>query len=126
MTVNKRRVLVIEDQPLLREIIKDFLSEEGFDVTLTQDGVTALNLLEKTPFDCVVTDLYMPEMDGIMLTLKIKMNKNLRHIPVVMLSSETKEEVIKQAKEAGVSKFITKPATGDKIAKEIKSLFPDS
>lgn len=120
--MNKKRVLVIEDQILLRTIIQDILIEEGFEVVSAKNVENAIYTLETSRVDCIITDLYMPDMDGITFTLKLKMNQKYRDIPVIMLTSETRDDIKKKAIDAGVSIFIKKPATGNQIAKEIKTL----
>ncbi|GAB4433790.1 MAG: response regulator [bacterium] len=120
--MGKKRVLIIEDQLLLRTIMQDVLTEEGFDVVVAKNVENAFFTIETSRVDCIITDLYMPDMDGIAFTTKLKTNHNLRHIPIIMLTSETREEIKQRALEAGVSLFIKKPATGSQIAKEIKSL----
>jgi len=120
--MEKKRVLIIEDQMLFRTIMQDMLTAEGFNVIAAKDAENAFKLIETFNIDCLITDLYMPDMDGIEFILQLRKNPKYRHIPIIMYTSETNEDVKKKALAAGTSTFLSKPSTAEKIAKEINSL----
>lgn len=120
--MEKKRILIIEDQVLFRTIMQDMLTAEGFNVIVAKDASNAMQLINTLTIDCVITDLYMPDIDGIEFILQLRKNPKYRHIPIIMYTSEKSEEIKNKALAAGVSTFISKPSTGENIAKVIKSL----
>jgi CheY-like chemotaxis protein len=109
-----KKILLVEDQRVLAQLTSMELSNAGHQVTLACQGVEALELLNKSEFDLLITDLYMPEMGGIELIQQIK-QQNL-DIPIIVLSASHKGDVQILLSELGVDQFIDKPLTGAKIA----------
>ncbi|MCJ8271715.1 MAG: response regulator, partial [Psychrosphaera sp.] len=109
---DKRRILLVEDQQILCQLMSFELAEEGHEVTFAGDGVQAMALLEKVSFDIVVTDLYMPEMGGIEL-IKTMQTKNIE-LPIIVLSASRQGDVATELTSLGVEHFIDKPITDDK------------
>ena len=110
---DKRRILLVEDQQILCQLMSFELAEEGHEVTFAGDGVQAMALLEKVSFDIVVTDLYMPEMGGIEL-IKTMQTKNIE-LPIIVLSASRQGDVATELTSLGVEHFIDKPITDDKM-----------
>lgn len=118
------KIVIVEDMPLLRSIIKDYLSDRGFAPRIFDNAAEALQLLESERVDMVITDLYMPGMDGIELTKEIRKTLKSFRTPVIMLTSEQNESKKNEALKAGVSAYLTKPVSGDQLAEEIAKFFP--
>jgi len=83
----------------------------------------ALNKLESQPFDFVITDWNMPNMDGLTLLRKIRSSEKLKHLPVLMITAEAKKENIIAAAQAGASGYIVKPFTAAVLAEKLDRIF---
>ncbi|MBF0224623.1 MAG: transporter substrate-binding domain-containing protein [Desulfobacterales bacterium] len=109
------RVLVVDDNPAAREILCDAIKSFGFGAYQVASGHEAIAEIEKaylsgTPYNLVLMDWKMPIMDGIETSKRIKSNPNLSHIPaILMVTAYGREEIRKQAEEAGIEYFLTKP-----------------
>jgi putative two-component system response regulator len=105
------RILVVDDEPLLRELLATTLSNAGYRVHAACDALDALNALRNAPrnapFDCVLSDVKMPGMDGIELTEYVA--ENYPGTPIILISGHADHELVRQAIRRGASDFITKP-----------------
>ena len=82
-----RIVLLVDDNKEVRDLFSKILAIEGYAVIQAGDGIEALDFLEKYSVDVVLTDLGMPEMNGLEFALKVKSNERMKHIPIVLLSA---------------------------------------
>jgi len=106
---NGIEILVAEDSPTQRELLKHYLSARGYSVSLAGDGKQALAAaIERKPA-MLITDVVMPEMDGYTLCGEIKSSETLRDIPVVLLTSLSRPQDILKGLECGADSFIRKP-----------------
>ena len=103
-------VLVVDDNPTARDVLKTMLTNMAFAVTAVDSGRTALQELEKQPYDLVILDWRMPEMDGIETARRIKTRLHLPKTPkIFMVTAYGREEVISRAEELGLDGFLLKP-----------------
>lgn len=124
MDKSKIRFLVVDDFSTMRRIVRNLLKELGYtNVEEAEDGQVALNKLETQPFDFVVTDWNMPNMDGLTLLRKIRSSDKLKHLPVLMITAEAKKENIIAAAQAGASGYIVKPFTAAVLAEKLDRIF---
>ncbi|MFH1563243.1 MAG: hybrid sensor histidine kinase/response regulator [Nitrospirota bacterium] len=107
-------ILVVDDSLTTRELEKNILESVGYDVHLAIDGKHALEKLKQKRFDLVVTDITMPNMNGFELTSSIKKDAQYKDIPVIMVTSEEKEEDKKRGVEVGAEAYILKSAFDQK------------
>ena len=113
-----RRVIVVEDEALIRMDIVEVLRENGFDVVgEASDGETAISLTRELLPDLVVMDITMPKMDG--LTAAEAINKE-RLAPVVMLTAFAQPEFVARAIEAGAIAYVVKPFTPERLLPQIE------
>jgi signal transduction histidine kinase/AmiR/NasT family two-component response regulator len=103
------RVLVVEDSPTQAQALVLVLESEGFDVESAPDGVSGLARCKATPFDVVLSDVVMPEMDGYELCKQLKANPGTSGVPVILLTSLADPMDIVRGLECGADNFITKP-----------------
>jgi len=117
-----RTILLAEDDPHIRRVSEIALKRDGFTVMAVTDGAEVLQLLEDRPFDLVVLDGMMPNLDGLETCRRIKANPRTRHIPVVMLSARTQttDEVASRA--AGAVGYIRKPFDALGLGNELRRL----
>ncbi|MEZ5739140.1 MAG: chemotaxis response regulator CheY [Burkholderiaceae bacterium] len=128
MGANKSlKFLIVDDFSTMRRIIRNLLKESGFDnVDEAEDGVVALAKLQNSPFDFVISDINMPNMNGFELLKAIREADNLKHLPVLMVTAEARKDDIVQAAQMGASGYIVKPFTKatleEKVAKIMDKL----
>jgi len=123
----KMRFLVVDDFSTMRRIVRNLLKELGFsNIDEAEDGQVALQKLTAQPFDFVVSDWNMPNMDGLQLLQAVRANPQLKHLPVLMITAEAKRENIVAAAQAGASGYIVKPFTAatlnEKLSKILEKL----
>ena len=106
---NHRKVLLVEDAPLLRGAFARLLRMYGFEVREATDGKEALDILQGFHPDLVLTDLMMPVMDGIELIRHLHGDPATAHLPVVAITADATEQAQQQARDAGAIDVITKP-----------------
>ena len=102
-------VLVVDDSPSIRELVKLTLKCAGFSVIEAVDGLDALSKLDGQKINLIVSDLNMPNMDGIDLVKKIKAHPNYKFTPVLMLTAEADETMKVDGKSAGIKAWLIKP-----------------
>lgn len=98
------------------------LENEGYEVLEAADGVDALNQLSATQVDMVLTDLNMPNMDGIELIKQLRSLQNYKFTPIVFLTTESQQERKQQGRDAGATGWIVKPFKPDQLVGVIKKL----
>ncbi|QWR76165.1 response regulator [Candidatus Magnetomonas plexicatena] len=107
-----RRVLLVDDDELVREMVSFFLTESGFDVTTAEGGNDALDIIDKGSFfDVVVSDINMPEMSGLELAQEVK-NRDL-YIPFILLSGTPNDLTEAKRKELAIAECLLKDANLD-------------
>ena len=120
----KMKFLVVDDFSTMRRIVRNLLKELGFtNVDEAEDGQIALQKLNSLPFDFVVTDWNMPNMDGLTLLQNIRATPFLKHLPVLMITAEAKKENIIAAAQAGASGYIVKPFTAATLSEKLEKIF---
>jgi two-component system chemotaxis sensor kinase CheA len=104
----KRAVLVVEDSITSRSLLKNILESAGYSVATAVDGIDAYTALKTATFDLVVSDVEMPRMDGFGLTAKIRADKHLSELPVVLVTALEQREHRERGIEVGASAYIVK------------------
>ncbi len=114
--VRRRRLLVVDDSPLTRELLVSLLESVGYEIVQAADGAEALERLAKEVVDAVVTDLEMPKVDGLELTRRLKVHPTLRSLPVVIVTTRGSEQDRRRGMEAGADGYVTK---GDLVRQDL-------
>lgn len=109
MTTDAGNLLVVDDDGLNRVLLATSLEEEGYSVATAEDGGQALVLLRSRPFDVVLLDLLMPEMDGYQLLEHMKSDNELRRLPVIVISALDDMESVIRCIEMGATDYLPKP-----------------
>jgi two-component system chemotaxis response regulator CheY len=118
-----REALVVDDSATMQEMVSFTLSKAGFSVTRASNGKEALKSLEGSRvFDLVVTDLNMPEMDGITFIKSLRAIGAYKFIPVLMLTTEGGDDRKSQGRAAGASGWLTKPFDPEKLIAVVKKV----
>ena len=114
-------VLVVDDSETVRQVLQLTLNNAGFDVIEAEDGDDALaKLASAQAVDMLITDLNMPNMDGLELIQKVREDSKHRFTPIVMLTPESSEEKKRAGREAGASGWIVKPFKPEQLLKVVK------
>lgn len=120
-----RTLLIVEDNNEIRKYLKDKLSA-SYNVIECDNGVEALEILHKIETDLVISDVMMPEMDGIELCRSIKGNSGLNHIPVILLTAHVSNIHVKVGLSAGADDYVTKPFNFEILSARIKNLLENN
>ena len=112
-------VLVVDDSSTVRKFVSVSLEMQGFSVTTACDGMDALEKLPTQKFDLVITDLNMPNMDGFELIRALRDNNEYRELPVIILTSLSDEVSKENGARLGVSSYVVKPFSLEKIQYEV-------
>ena len=113
-------ILAVDDSTSLRQMVSFTLQGEGHQVTQAEDGVVGLQAAKSQSFDLVITDVNMPNMDGITLIKELRSLPNYRNTPMLMLTTEAGDDKKAQGKQAGATGWIVKPFNPDKLTSVIK------
>ncbi|TVZ27698.1 response regulator receiver domain-containing protein [Gillisia sp. Hel_I_86] len=115
-----KKILVIEDNPMVIKSLQFKLTKDGHDVVIANDGREAMKHLKEDIFDLILTDLMLPFVTGNELISYIK--KNTPDTPIIVLSTSTQENIIMDAFNMGVDDFITKPFSPNELSLRVKRL----
>jgi two-component system, OmpR family, KDP operon response regulator KdpE len=112
---NRPHILVVDDEPQITRVLRTTLNAQGYDIRVANDGETALEIAKDFTPDLVITDLMMPNMNGIELCRRIR---KLSQVPILVLSVRGEERSKIQALDSGADDYITKPfSTGELLAR---------
>ncbi len=114
-TPSSNTVLVVDDSITVRRVTQRFLTRNGYSVMLAKDGLDALEQLQQSLPDVVLTDIEMPRMDGFDLTRNIRADERTRHLPVIMITSRIADKHRNYAQELGVNHYLGKPYSEDEL-----------
>ena len=117
---NRIKILLVEDEKMLAEILSDTLSDRNFDVHLAYDGIHALEVIKKEPFDVIVSDVMMPNLDGYSLAKKLR-NEGC-NTPILFLTALSATEDVVKGFETGGNDFLKKPFAIDELIVRVKAL----
>lgn len=121
---SRRTILATDDSPLMLSGVSEVLRSAGFEVLEASDGLEALDQLEKSRVHLLITDLNMPRLDGIELTRRVRALPQYRFLPILMLSSETRSEMVAEARNAGASGWIAKPFSAERLVSLVRRVLP--
>ena len=118
------KAMVVDDSRTIRIILTKMLSELGFQVYPACDGKEALEVVEreKGKFSVIMADWNMPEMNGLELVKRVRSDRRLASVPIMMISTETETRQVMAALEAGANEYVMKPFSRDIIAGKLRLL----
>lgn len=117
-----KTILIVDDSSSVREVVSHTLQTAGYHVIARQDGDDALTSLDGSPIHLVITDLNMPNMDGISLTKAIRTHEAYKFTPILLLTTESQDEKKKEAKAAGATGWLVKPFVSEKLLEVVKKV----
>ena len=118
MTEQKQRILVVDDEPQLTRVLLRSLTSNGYEVRIAGDGKFALQTFRDWPPALVITDLAMPNMDGLQLCRRVR---ELSQVPIIVLSVRGEEKTKVEALDAGADDYVTKPFGMDELLARIRA-----
>lgn len=108
-------ILVVDDSPSMRQLVALTLKRAGHDIHLAEDGVDALRLAQDVDVDVVITDIHMPNMNGIELINQLRQQATYRYKPILVLTTESAADMKMQGKAAGATGWIVKPFNAEAL-----------
>ena len=121
-TVCMKRILIIEDDRDIVELVRYNLANEGFQVSAAYDGVTGLNTLKKTPPDLLLLDLMLPKLSGLDICREVRRDDSLNRLPILMLTARGEEADRVVGLEMGADDYVTKPFSPRELLARVKAL----
>jgi len=121
-TLSMKRILIIEDDRDIAELVRYNLENEGFQVTAANDGSTGLATLKKSPPDLLLLDLMLPKLSGLDICREIRRNESLNRLPILMLTAKGEEADRIVGLEMGADDYVTKPFSPRELTARVKAL----
>ena len=112
--------LIVDDSASMRQLIAFTIKDAGHEALLAENGREALEKLKSARADMVITDLNMPEMDGIMLIKELRGMAEYKFVPILMLTTESQVAKREEGRVAGASGWIVKPFSSEKLLEVVK------
>lgn len=122
--MEKPAILVVDDELLIRDLLYDFFTGQGWDICVAEDGVKALEILGNRKIDLVLTDIRMPGMDGMELTSEVK--QNYPGLPVVLMTAFPSVDTAVEALRKNVADYVIKPFNINQLYKTLKAKLQES
>lgn len=119
-----KRVMAVDDSATVRQVLNMTLSGAGYDVIEAVDGDDALQKMDAADVDVLVTDLNMPNLDGVGLIEQVRRRPGNRFLPIIMLTTESSPDKKQAGKAAGASGWITKPFKPEQILSVLRMICP--
>jgi len=118
-------ILIVDDSSSIRRLLKKVLELSGIElgeVLEASNGLEALEVLKREWVDFILCDIHMPKMDGIQFLRELKRDEVLSRIPVIMVSTEGREEIVQEVKALGIRAYVKKPFSPEEIREVIENL----
>jgi two-component system chemotaxis response regulator CheY len=119
-----KSILAVDDSVTMRQTISTALAKEGYSVLVANDGMDALGKLNGNKFHVIITDINMPNMDGIRLIKEIRNLPEHKFTPIIVLTTESQPEKREEGKSAGATGWIIKPFKPDQLIAVVKKVCP--
>ena len=117
-----KKIVIVDDSESIREVVSFTLENAGYDVLIGEDGEDAIKFFDGRDIDLLITDLYMPKVDGIQLIKNIREKEEYQHLPILFLTTESQKEKKQEAKSAGATGWIIKPFVPDKLLSAVSKV----
>ncbi len=118
----KKKILILDDSESIREVVIFTLEKDGHDVLVGVDGKDALKHLDGRDIDLIITDLHMPNMDGIEFIKEVRKMEKYKYTPILYLTTESQQSKKMEAKQAGATGWIVKPFMPEKLLAAINKI----
>jgi two-component system chemotaxis response regulator CheY len=119
-----KRIMTVDDSPTVRKVLNMILSGAGYEVVEAEDGLDALDKLHQKNIDLLVTDLKLPNLDGVGLIKEVRNQLGNRFLPIIMLTTSADSEQKQAGKGAGASGWVTKPFMPEQLLSVVRKVCP--
>jgi two-component system chemotaxis response regulator CheY len=119
-------VLIVDDSAAIRKILQRVLRQTDLplgEIHEAGDGTEAVEILKKRGFGLVLSDINMPQMDGLQLLAKVKEMEHMKNVPVIMITTEGGQGKVMEAVQLGAAGYVRKPFTADQIKEKLTGIF---
>jgi two-component system, OmpR family, alkaline phosphatase synthesis response regulator PhoP len=123
MPLAPKKILIVEDEPDIAQLVKIYLEKDGFHANVATSGVEALKVLKSERPDLLILDLMLPEIDGIEVCKKIRTTPDTALLPIIMLTAKAEESDTIIGLELGADDYVTKPFSPKALVARVKALF---
>ncbi len=120
----RKRILTVDDSKTMRDMVSFTLKGAGFEVVEAEDGAKALDLLTRTAVDAIITDINMPNMDGVTLVQRLRAQQRFKATPILILTTEGGADKKAQGRSAGATGWIVKPFAPEKLLQVLNKVCP--
>ncbi len=118
-----KKVLIVDDSTAIRQSIIYVLTQEGYELSEGRDGLDGLKQLDPaSPPDLIITDVNMPNLDGIGFIRKVREQQAFRFVPIIVLTTESQGDKMNEGKAAGATGWIVKPFSAEKLIAVVKKV----
>ncbi len=117
-----KKIMIVDDSAAIRQSVTFVLQQDGFETIEAADGAEGLKLIKSNPVDMVVSDVNMPNMDGITMVANIRKIDAFKFIPIIILTTESQNSKMDEGKAAGATGWIVKPFTSEKLLSVVNKL----
>ena len=126
MMVSSQRVLVVDDSLTIRNFVSATLEDAGFEVTTARSGFEALKILQtpSTMFHLVVTDVNMPDINGLELVRFVRQSQNHKNTPLIIISTDGRDKDRERGMKLGASAYLVKPFTPEALLQAVRACLP--
>ncbi len=119
-------VLVVDDEPLTRNLLRLMLEPAGYRVSGAGDGVEALAKAKELHPDIIILDVMMPAMDGITVCKTIRDDQEIAGLPIIMLSGKVHRDAVQEGLEAGANRYLAKPMSRTGLLQEMREVLDET
>jgi two-component system chemotaxis response regulator CheY len=117
-----KKILVVDDSAVIRQVEETVLAKAGYEVASANGGREAIAKMEAATFNLILTDLNMPDLDGVALIKQVRASTKHRLTPVVMITTESKDSKKQEGRSAGATAWMVKPFTPDQLLSVVKRI----
>jgi len=119
MTTDAPKILVVDDEPVSLMLLDTMLSRSNFSVSTALSAMDALEQLNKAPFDLMILDLLMPDMDGLTLLKQLRDDPKFEHLPIIVFTAISQNRIRQEAFQNGATTFLTKPVSSRELTRVV-------
>jgi len=118
----QKKILIIDDSPSIREFVSDTLEKENYTVTSADNGQTGLDLVKENTYDLIISDIHMPQVNGIEFTRKVRTLEKHQFTPILILTTEFDVEKKMEGIQAGATGWIVKPIVAEQLINTVSRI----
>lgn len=118
-------ILVVDDEPMTRDLLRLMLGRVGFEVIEAGDGLEALERVEEHRPDVMILDVMMPKLDGYGVCERLRAQKETADLPIIMLSAKTHLTAVEEGLRAGATRYLSKPISRTDLLQNLSEVLPE-